>query len=79
MKHHPLQDRHAFRGARHRLGLSANAMAEALHVSDGRTVRRWESGERDIPGPAAVAVALWLDPACPAHLKPRPGIVPEEA
>lgn len=49
-----------FKAARKALGLSANAMAEALKVSDGRTIRRWESGQRDIPGPAIVAVGYML-------------------
>ena len=41
-----------FKRIRHNLGLSAQGMARALGVSDGRTVRRWEAGDRDIPGPA---------------------------
>ncbi len=43
-----------FRAIRHALGLSAQAMARLIQVSDGRTVRRWEAGERDIPGPVRV-------------------------
>lgn len=27
-----------------------------MQVESGRTVRRWESGERDIPGPVQVIV-----------------------
>lgn len=49
-----------FKAARQRLGLSQNALARALRVADGRTVRRWEAGQRDIPGPAMVAVAYML-------------------
>ena len=40
--------------AHRKLGLSANGAAQLFMVSDGRTVRRWWSGERDIPGPVAV-------------------------
>lgn len=40
--------------AHRKLGLSAAATARLFGVSDGRTVRRWWSGERDIPGPVAV-------------------------
>ena len=36
------------------LGLSAEAMASLLQVQSGRTVRRWEAGEREVPGPVAV-------------------------
>ncbi len=43
---------------RRRLGLSAQGVARLLRVSDGRTVRRWEAGDRDIPGPAKVL--MWL-------------------
>ncbi len=49
-----------FKDARHALGLSAEGMAQALMVSSGRTIRRWESGQRDIPGPAIVAVRYML-------------------
>ena len=47
-----------FKAIRHRLGLSAQALARVLGVSDGRTVRRWEAGDRDIPGPARVLMLL---------------------
>jgi len=46
--------------ARRKLGLSASKMADALRVSDGRTIRRWEAGDRDIPGPAIVAIEMML-------------------
>lgn len=36
------------------LGLSAGALAKIVRVEDGRTVRRWEAGEREIPGPVIV-------------------------
>jgi DNA-binding transcriptional regulator YiaG len=49
-----------FRAARHAIGLSAEGMARALKVSSGRTVRRWEAGDRDIPGPAIVAIGFML-------------------
>ena len=50
--------RHEFKTIRHGLGLSAQAVARLLRVSDGRTVRRWEAGDRDIPGPAQVVMRL---------------------
>jgi len=49
-----------FKEARQTLGLSAKGMAKALMVSSGRTIRRWESGQRDIPGPAIVAIRYML-------------------
>lgn len=49
-----------FKSARKALGLSQTAMAQALGISDDRTVRRWEAGPQDVPGPVAVAVAYML-------------------
>ena len=46
------------RTIRAQLGLSQAGLAALLKVGSGRTVRRWEAGERDIPGPAAVALKL---------------------
>lgn len=39
---------------RQSLGLSAEVFARLVRVESGRTVRRWEAGERDIPGPVQV-------------------------
>ena len=59
----------ALREFRKSLRLSQSEFARILGVSSDRTVRRWEEGERDIPGPVAVivdiaknfpAVAKWL-------------------
>lgn len=44
------------KAARHALGLSAEGFARWVQVGNGRTVRRWEAGERDIPGPVQVLV-----------------------
>ncbi|WP_024508414.1 helix-turn-helix transcriptional regulator [Bradyrhizobium sp. ARR65] len=44
----------ALKDARAALGLSADALARTVRVEDGRTVRRWEAGEREIPGPVIV-------------------------
>lgn len=46
------------REIRGKLGLSTAGLAELLKVSDGRTVRRWEAGDREIPGPAIVLLRL---------------------
>jgi DNA-binding transcriptional regulator YiaG len=40
--------------ARHALGLSAERFASLVNVQSGRTVRKWEAGDRDIPGPVSV-------------------------
>ncbi len=54
-----------FKAGRHALGLSTNGLAKLFRVSDGRTVRRWETPEdvkshRDIPGPAVVLMIVLL-------------------
>ena len=50
-----------FKAIRHSLGLSAQGLADALGLgaSSGRTVRRWEAGGRDIPGPVRVLMLIW--------------------
>lgn len=49
-----------FIAARKRLGLSIEAMAEFLRLKDGRSVRRYEDGSRQISGPIEVAIAYRL-------------------
>jgi DNA-binding transcriptional regulator YiaG len=45
------------KAARHALGLSAAGLAHMVRVEGGgRTVRRWEAGEREIPGPVTVVM-----------------------
>lgn len=46
------------KSTRQSLGLSAERFAAFVGVETGRTVRRWEDGTRDIPGP--VIKLLWL-------------------
>ena len=50
------------KAARKALGLTAKALAIALRLgaNGGRTVRRWESGETPISGPAQVAIEMML-------------------
>jgi transcriptional regulator with XRE-family HTH domain len=49
-----------FKEARKRLGLSVEEMAEFLRLKDGRSVRRYEDGSREISGPIQVAIAYRL-------------------
>lgn len=51
--------------ARNRLGLTQAGLAAALRMGKhgGRTVRRWELGEVEVPGPVQVAVELMLEKA----------------
>jgi len=47
--------------ARRALGLSAEGLARMVRVESGRTVRRWEAGEREIPGPVTVVMETAMD------------------
>lgn len=42
---------------RRRMGLTQDGLAKLMNV-DVRTIRRWESGERSIPGPAVALLEL---------------------
>ena len=48
------------KAARRELGLSQAGLAALLRVQSDRTVRKWEAGERDIPGPAAILIEVLL-------------------
>ena len=43
-----------FRYLRVKLGLSHDKFAELIDMGSGRNIRRWESGEKEIPG------SVWL-------------------
>lgn len=43
---------------RQRYGLSQTELAALLRVSDLRTVRRWETGEVPVSGPASIILEL---------------------
>ncbi|MDR3720236.1 MAG: hypothetical protein P4L00_01440 [Candidatus Acidoferrales bacterium] len=51
----------ALKAARQVLGLSAEGLVAMVRMGDGRTVRRWESGESEIPGPVTVILETALD------------------
>jgi DNA-binding transcriptional regulator YiaG len=50
----------AFKQYRQQLGLTQSGLAALLRV-DGRTVRKWEAGDREIPGTAEVALEALAD------------------
>ena len=49
------------RVARERLGMTTQQLAAALECTV-RAVQQWESGARNVPGPARVALRLMLPP-----------------
>jgi DNA-binding transcriptional regulator YiaG len=58
-----------FKAARLAAGLATQKAAADALESDLRTVRRWENGERAVPGPVRVALRLMLQtaPSSTAH------------
>jgi transcriptional regulator with XRE-family HTH domain len=49
------------KAARRALGLSAEGLASMVRMGDGRTVRRWESGDGEIPGAVTVVLETAMD------------------
>lgn len=47
-----------FRRVRRKMGLSQNDVTDLFGLGSSRTVRRWEDGERDIPGPVILLMEL---------------------
>lgn len=59
-----MMDADEVKAARYALGMTLGELAEALCLSgpNGKdTVRFWESGKREISGPASVAIRLMLE------------------
>ena len=52
--------RQEFKQARLELGMTQEQMATAVGVTTGRTVRRWESGERGVNLSASMLVEILL-------------------
>ena len=53
------------------LGLTVEGFASAVRVASGRTVRKWEAGERQPPGPVLLLCSIWTDRRCPDWIKPK--------
>lgn len=47
-----------FKAIRERYGLTQTELARVLRISDIRTIRRWEQGERAISGPVQIIMEL---------------------
>jgi DNA-binding transcriptional regulator YiaG len=43
---------------RQRAGLTQSGLAALLRISDGRAIRRWEAGEREISGPVSLLMEM---------------------
>jgi len=47
-----------FKSIRQRVGLTQSGLASVLRISDIRTIRKWEAGERSISGPVAILMEM---------------------
>jgi DNA-binding transcriptional regulator YiaG len=47
-----------FKAIRQRAGLTQSGLAAFLRISDLRTIRKWEHGEREISGPVSYLMEL---------------------
>gem|GEM_PF-4095622 len=60
MPENPLMNGEVFRKARNYLRLSRHDLARHMMIKNKRTIERWETGEKDIFGPAALLMSAWL-------------------
>jgi DNA-binding transcriptional regulator YiaG len=47
-----------FKSIRERAGLTQSGLAARLRISDLRTIRKWEKGEREISGPVSLLMEM---------------------
>ncbi len=47
-----------FKAIRERAGLTQSGLAAFLRISDRRTIRYWETGERPVSGPVSLLMEL---------------------
>lgn len=47
-----------FKAIRKRAGLTQSGLAAMLRIADIRTIRRWETGEREISGPVSLLMEM---------------------
>ena len=59
-----------FKAIRQAAGLTQSRLAAFLRISDVRTIRRWETGEVPVSGPASLCMEM-LDASDPAEVVNR--------
>jgi transcriptional regulator with XRE-family HTH domain len=47
-----------FKAIRQRKGMTQLELAKFLRISDGRTIRRYEAGDREVSGPVSFLMEL---------------------
>lgn len=48
----------SFKAIRERAGLTQSGLAARLRISDLRTIRKWEKGEREVSGPVSLLMEM---------------------
>ena len=57
-----------FKAIRQRAGLTQSQLASLLRIADGRAIRRWEAGERQVSGPVTILMEMLDAGRLPAPL-----------
>lgn len=61
----------AIKSIRERAGLTQGQLATLLRIEDSRTIRRWETGERAVSGPASLILEMLDEGILPVrYLRP---------
>lgn len=55
---------------RERAGLTQSGLAALLRLEDARTIRRWETGERPVSGPASIILEMLGEGILPIRFLP---------
>lgn len=66
-------DRNYFLNIRNAYGLSTRALAQVLRIGDERTIRRWQSGETPVSGPASIVMEMLAAGELPERYLPGDG------
>lgn len=56
---------------RKRYGLTIRGLADLLRIRDEKTIRRWESGEVPVSGPASIVLELMDGDQLPNRFWPK--------
>ena len=59
-----------------RYRLTQSDLATILRIADSRTIRRWESGERPVSGPASIVLEMMDKNELPKRFYPNAASTP---
>ena len=61
---------HEIKAIRQRFGLTQSGLAGILRISDIRTIRRWETGDIPVSGPASIVLEMMAEGELPTRYWP---------